>query len=251
MRSRSAIPNGTEKSAPRSKSSFCTRARTSSSSSRRVRGQGQPDVRVQLVDGAERGDPAVELRHARPVAEAGLAPVAAARVDARQPDGLVGLARHGHRLRPVELGRPASTRWTHLRASSARSRSGWTYVPPVREEAHRLIADDISRHEDVWLAEDDGRLLGFLAIRRSRTEGWEVLEKLYVDPDAQSRGIGTHSSTRRRRSGPTASTCGCSRRTRGRPLLRAPRVPPRQAHRRRRQHGARARRALCVALALR
>ena len=34
-------------------------------------------------------------------------------------------------------------------------------------------------------------MLGFLAIRRSRTEGWEVLEKLYVDPEAQNRGVGT------------------------------------------------------------
>ncbi|HXM76070.1 MAG TPA: GNAT family N-acetyltransferase, partial [Thermoanaerobaculia bacterium] len=33
--------------------------------------------------------------------------------------------------------------------------------------------------------------LGFLAIRTSRSEGWEVLEKLYVEPDAQNRGVGT------------------------------------------------------------
>jgi len=73
-----------------------------------------------------------------------------------------------------------------------RSRNGMEYVPPVPEEYVPLIADDLfSRHEDVWLAEKEGSPVGFLAIRRSRTEGWEVLEKLYVDPEAQSRGIGT------------------------------------------------------------
>jgi ribosomal protein S18 acetylase RimI-like enzyme len=73
-----------------------------------------------------------------------------------------------------------------------RARNGMEYVPPVPEEHIPLIADDLfSRHEDVWLAEEDGLPVGFLAIRRSRTEGWEVLEKLYVDPEAQSRGIGT------------------------------------------------------------
>ena len=73
-----------------------------------------------------------------------------------------------------------------------RSRSGMTYVPEVPDEVLPRIADDLfERHEDVWLAEEDGRPLGFLAIRRSRTEGWDVLEKIYVEPDAQSRGIGT------------------------------------------------------------
>jgi ribosomal protein S18 acetylase RimI-like enzyme len=72
-----------------------------------------------------------------------------------------------------------------------RARNGMGYVPPVPEEHVPLIAEDLSRHEDVWLAEENGSPVGFLAIRRSRTEGWEVLEKLYVDPGAQSRGVGT------------------------------------------------------------
>src|SRR3954451_5005670 len=48
--------------------------------------------RVELVDVADRGPPRVELRDARAVAEARLALVPAARVDARQADGLVALA---------------------------------------------------------------------------------------------------------------------------------------------------------------
>jgi ribosomal protein S18 acetylase RimI-like enzyme len=73
-----------------------------------------------------------------------------------------------------------------------RSRAGWSFVPPVPDHALPQIADGtFERHEEVWLAEEDGRMLGFLAIRRSRTEGWEVLEKLYVDPEAQNRGVGT------------------------------------------------------------
>jgi GNAT superfamily N-acetyltransferase len=69
---------------------------------------------------------------------------------------------------------------------------GMTYVPPVPKEHLPRIADDLfGRHEEVWLAEEDGSPLGFLAIRRSRRNGWEVLEKLYVDPEAQNRGVGT------------------------------------------------------------
>jgi GNAT superfamily N-acetyltransferase len=73
-----------------------------------------------------------------------------------------------------------------------RSRNGMTYVPPVPEEALPTIAADLAeRHEEIWLAEENGRTLGFLAIRRSRQNGWETLEKLYVEPDAQNRGVGT------------------------------------------------------------
>jgi ribosomal protein S18 acetylase RimI-like enzyme len=73
-----------------------------------------------------------------------------------------------------------------------RARSGWTFVSPVPDEAlPRIAADLFDRHEEIWLAEEAGRLLGFLAIRRSLQNGWEVLEKLYVDPEAQNRGVGT------------------------------------------------------------
>lgn len=65
------------------------------------------------------------------------------------------------------------------------------YLPPVPDEHLGLIADDLfARHEEVWLAEEDGRLLGFLAIRHSDNNDWETLEKLYVDPSEQGRGVG-------------------------------------------------------------
>jgi ribosomal protein S18 acetylase RimI-like enzyme len=71
-------------------------------------------------------------------------------------------------------------------------RNEMTYLPPIGDEHLEPIARDIAeRHEDVWLAEENGRVLGFLAIRRSRTNGWETLEKLYVDPSAQGLGVGT------------------------------------------------------------
>jgi GNAT superfamily N-acetyltransferase len=73
-----------------------------------------------------------------------------------------------------------------------RARNGMEYVPPVPEEHVPLIADEIvERHEEIWVAEEDARLLGFLAIRHSVTQDWETLEKLYVEPDEQGRGIGT------------------------------------------------------------
>ena len=65
------------------------------------------------------------------------------------------------------------------------------YLPPVPDEHLGLIADELfARHEDVWLAEEDGVLLGFLAIRHSVNNDWETLEKLYVDPPEQGRGVG-------------------------------------------------------------
>jgi GNAT superfamily N-acetyltransferase len=78
-----------------------------------------------------------------------------------------------------------------LVALFARSRAGMTYVPGVSKEAMpRIAADLFENHEEVWVAEERGRPLGFLAIRHSRTSGWDVLEKLYVEPDEQNRGVG-------------------------------------------------------------
>jgi GNAT superfamily N-acetyltransferase len=73
-----------------------------------------------------------------------------------------------------------------------RCRNAMEYVPPVPDEHVGRIADEmLTWHDEVWLAESERRPLGFLAIRRSRSHGWETLEKLYVDPPEQGRGVGT------------------------------------------------------------
>jgi len=65
-----------------------------------------------------------------------------------------------------------------------------TYVPPMPEEHLPLVAGHIAKHDEVWVAEEAGRLYGFLAIDRSEGDGGELLAKLYVEPDAQNRGVG-------------------------------------------------------------
>jgi GNAT superfamily N-acetyltransferase len=43
----------------------------------------------------------------------------------------------------------------------------------------------VFKHCDVWIAELDGRLAGFVALKR------DLLEHLYVHPDLQREGVGT------------------------------------------------------------
>ena len=57
------------------------------------------DQRIQLVDLAGGFNTGMSLRHAASVPEAGLPFVAAASVDARQPDGFVALAAHRGKAR--------------------------------------------------------------------------------------------------------------------------------------------------------
>jgi len=72
-----------------------------------------------------------------------------------------------------------------------RARNEMDYLPRVPDEAAEPIAAGIRRHDEVWLAEQDGRLLGFLGIEHSTSLNAPVLEKLYVEPAEQSRGVGT------------------------------------------------------------
>jgi ribosomal protein S18 acetylase RimI-like enzyme len=53
----------------------------------------------------------------------------------------------------------------------------------THEEDRAFIRDLVDRHE-VWLAEEQGHVVGFAAISAAR------LEQLYVHPDHQRRGIG-------------------------------------------------------------
>lgn len=66
-----------------------------------------------------------------------------------------------------------------------------TYVPAMPEVHLPLVAGHIAKHDEVWVAEEAGRILGFLAIDRSEGYGEDLLAKLYVDPGAQNRGVGT------------------------------------------------------------
>ena len=72
-----------------------------------------------------------------------------------------------------------------------RARNEMEYLPQVPDEAAVPIAKRISEHEEVWLAEEDGNLLGFLGIEHSTNLDAPVLEKIYVEPTEQNRGIGT------------------------------------------------------------
>jgi GNAT superfamily N-acetyltransferase len=65
------------------------------------------------------------------------------------------------------------------------------YLPRVPEEHIGVIADRIREHEEIWVAEEDGRLLGFIGIEHSRNLDAPVLEKLYVEPTEQNRGVGS------------------------------------------------------------
>jgi len=73
----------------------------------------------------------------------------------------------------------------------ARTQRRMTYLPPMPDEHISLVAGIIGGHDEVWLAEDEGRILGFLSIAHSQHDGREVLERLFVEPDAQNQGVGT------------------------------------------------------------
>jgi len=62
-----------------------------------------------------------------------------------------------------------------------------TYLPhPYSEEETRgFIQNVVLTQRETWVAEQDGRIVGFAAL----SEGF--LDHLYVDPAAQNRGIGS------------------------------------------------------------
>jgi ribosomal protein S18 acetylase RimI-like enzyme len=61
-----------------------------------------------------------------------------------------------------------------------------TYLPHLHTEAEtrRWISDFVLRELEVWVADDGGHVVGFAAL------GNNVLEHLYVHPQAQNRGVG-------------------------------------------------------------
>jgi putative acetyltransferase len=91
----------------------------------------------------------------------------------------------------VEIRRARDDEVEPLTRLFIRARNQMDYLPEVPDEAAVAIAKRIREHEEIWLAEDDGRLLGFLGIEHSTNLGAPVLEKLYVEPTEQNRGVGS------------------------------------------------------------
>ena len=92
----------------------------------------------------------------------------------------------------MEIRRAREEELEPLTSLFIRARNEMDYLPRVPVEAAVPIARRIREHEEVWVAEEDGRLLGFLGIEESTNLGGAaVLEKLYVEPTEQNRGVGT------------------------------------------------------------
>jgi ribosomal protein S18 acetylase RimI-like enzyme len=88
--------------------------------------------------------------------------------------------------------RPArSEEFLPLTQLYVRARNDMDYLPRVPDEDVERIAEMIRKHDEVWVAADEGRLLGFLAIEHSTNLEAPVLERLYVQPSDQSRGVGS------------------------------------------------------------
>ena len=62
-----------------------------------------------------------------------------------------------------------------------------TYLPHLHseEETRGFIQNVVLTQRETWVAEQDGRIVGFAAL----SEGF--LDHIYVDPAAQNRGIGS------------------------------------------------------------
>lgn len=88
------------------------------------------------------------------------------------------------RLRPCEAGDAQAV----LDLWIATKRDAYPYLPAEqvrpREQDAAFFRDYIQTRCQIWLAEADGRLLGFLALAGS------YLDRLYVHPAAQRRGAG-------------------------------------------------------------
>jgi ribosomal protein S18 acetylase RimI-like enzyme len=65
--------------------------------------------------------------------------------------------------------------------------SGMTYLPEqyTIDETRVSIRDVVLPNDEVWVAEDDGRVVGFVGFGDAR------VHHLWVEPDYQNRGIGT------------------------------------------------------------
>jgi ribosomal protein S18 acetylase RimI-like enzyme len=65
--------------------------------------------------------------------------------------------------------------------------AGMTYLPSLytEEETRTFIRDVLLPNNEVWVAEEGGRVIGFLGL-------WtDFVSHLWVDPDHQNLGVGT------------------------------------------------------------
>ena len=66
-----------------------------------------------------------------------------------------------------------------------RARDGMTYLPRIPDEDRPKLGAWIVERHQVWVAEEDGAVTGFIGIEPG------YLSHIYVDPAVQNRGIGS------------------------------------------------------------
>jgi L-amino acid N-acyltransferase YncA len=96
----------------------------------------------------------------------------------------------------------------HVRAR----RECMSYLPDIHspEDVLQWIREVMPQHDEVWVAEDDGRVVGFFALSDN------FLYHLYVYPELHAQGAGSMLFDRIRSSPRTASGSGSSSGTRRR-----------------------------------
>jgi ribosomal protein S18 acetylase RimI-like enzyme len=69
----------------------------------------------------------------------------------------------------------------------SKSMATLTFLPPLHteEEHRRFMTEMVPVDHEMWVAEEDGRVVGLAAV------GAETLGHLYVHPDYQRRGLGS------------------------------------------------------------
>jgi GNAT superfamily N-acetyltransferase len=80
-----------------------------------------------------------------------------------------------------------------------------TFLPALHtHEEHRgFIRNVVLAQQEVWVAEEDGRVVGFAALSA------DILMHIYVHPDAQGRGVGAALLTKAKERRPGGFTLWC------------------------------------------
>jgi ribosomal protein S18 acetylase RimI-like enzyme len=65
------------------------------------------------------------------------------------------------------------------------ARDEMTYLPRIEDEHRSLLGGWFIERDEIWVSEEDGRILGFCGVQG------EELSHLYVRPGGQNAGIGT------------------------------------------------------------